>query len=110
MYMKDGYMRNAQLKLGHNVRIGMDSEYIVAVDIFQDWNDVWMLVPFKKGMKEKLGCHYPSVTADSGYGSEEGDGYLWEEGQQPYMNPQTCRLSEKNDCRCKWKMGRCLYC
>ena len=41
-------MRNAQLKPG-------DSEYIVGVDMFQDRNDVWKLVPFLKRMKEKLG-------------------------------------------------------
>ena len=73
-------MRNAQLKPGYNVQIGVDSEYIVAVDIFQDRNDVWSLVPFLKRMKEKLGFNYPSVTADSGYESEEGYSYLREEG------------------------------
>lgn len=44
--MKDDHMRNAQLKPGYNIQIGVDSEYIAAVDIFQDRNDVWMLVPF----------------------------------------------------------------
>ncbi len=89
MHMKDDHMRNAQLKPGYNVQIGVDSEYIVAVDIFQDRNDVWTLVPFLKRMKEKLGFNYPSVTADSGYESEEGYSYLREEGQQPYIKPQT---------------------
>ena len=60
-------MRNAQLKPGYNVQIAVDSEYIVAVDIFQDRNDVWTLVPFMKTTEEKLGLRYPSVTADSGY-------------------------------------------
>ena len=36
-----------------------------------------------------LGFNYPSVTADSGYESEEGYSYLREEGQQPYIKPQT---------------------
>ena len=89
MHMKDDHMRNAQLKPGYNVQIGVDSEYIVAVDIFQDRNDVWTLVPFLKRMKEKLGFNYPSVTADSGYESEEGYSYLREERQQPYIKPQT---------------------
>lgn len=55
MHMKDDHMRNAQLKLGYNVQIGVDSEYIVAADVFQDRNDVWTLVPFLKTMEEKLG-------------------------------------------------------
>ena len=40
-----------------------------------------------KQMKEKLGFNDPSVTADSGYESEEGYSYLREEGQQPYIKP-----------------------
>lgn len=43
-----------------------------------------------------LGFNYPSVTADSGYESEEGYSYLREEGQQPYIKPQTYE---------KWKKG-----
>ena len=82
-------MRNAQLKPGYNIQIAVDSEYIVATDIFQDRNDVWTLVPFLKRMEEKLGFRYPSVTADSGYESEEGYSYLREQKQKPYIKPQT---------------------
>ena len=89
MRMKDDHMRNAQLKPGYNVQIAVDSEYIVATDIFQDRNDVWTLVPFLKRMEEKLGFRYPSVTADSGYESEEGYSYLREQKQKPYIKPQT---------------------
>ncbi len=67
----------------------MDSEYIVVADIFQDRNDVWTLVPFLKTMEGKLGFRYPSVTADSGYESEEGYTYLREKEQKPYIKPQT---------------------
>ena len=89
MHMKDDHMRNAQLKPGYNVQIGVDSEYIVAADIFSDRNDVWTLVPFLKTMEQKLGFKYPSVTADSGYESEEGYEFLKENGQIPYIKPQT---------------------
>ena len=41
MHMKDDHMRNAQLKPGYNIQIGVDSEYIVATDVFSDRNDVW---------------------------------------------------------------------
>lgn len=89
MHMKDDHMRNTQLKPGYNVQIGVDSEYIVATDIFQDRNDVWTLVPFLKHMEKQLGFHYPSVTADSGYESEEAYDYLKEQKQAPYIKPQT---------------------
>ena len=89
MHMKDDHMRNAQLKPGYNVQIGVDSEYIVAADIFQDRNDVWTLVPFLKDMRTHLGFSYPSVTADSGYESEEAYDYLKSQNQKPYIKPQT---------------------
>ena len=61
MHMKDDHMRNAQLKPGYNIQIGVDSEYIVATDVFSDRNDVWTLIPFfKKAMDEKiLGSRFP---------------------------------------------------
>lgn len=74
MHMKDDHMRNAQLKPGYNVQIGVDSEYIVAADIFQDRNDVWTLIPFLETIEKKVGFRYPSVTADSGYESEDCTG------------------------------------
>ncbi len=67
----------------------MDSEYIVSADVFSDRNDVWTLVPFLKTIEEKLGYRYPSVTADSGYESEEGYEFLEKNGQIPYIKPQT---------------------
>ena len=82
-------MRNAQLKPGYNVQIAVDSEYIVAADMFQDRNDVWTLIPFLKYMEKELNFRYPSVTADSGYESEEAYSYLRETGQALYIKPQT---------------------
>ena len=89
MHMKDDHMRNAQLKPGYNVQIGVDSEYIAAAEIFQDRNDVWTLVPFLKQMEKQLGFRYPGVTADSGYESEEAYDYLKQQNQMPYIKPQT---------------------
>lgn len=89
MHMKDDHMRNAQLKPGYNVQIAVDSEYIVAAHLFQDRNDAWTLVPFLKTMEKNLLFRYPSVTADSGYESEEGYTYLRDCGQTPYIKPQT---------------------
>ena len=33
MHMKDDHMKNAQLKPGYNIQIGVEGEYIVGVDI-----------------------------------------------------------------------------
>lgn len=40
-------------------------------------------------MEQNLGFKYPSVTADSGYESEEGYEFLKGNGQIPYIKPQT---------------------
>lgn len=40
-------------------------------------------------MEGYLGFQYPSVTADSGYESEEAYEYLKSQGQIPYIKPQT---------------------
>ena len=90
-------MRNAQLKPGYNVQIAVDSEYTVAADIFQDRNDVWTLVPFLKTMERNLGLRYPSVTADSGYESEEAYTYLRSTKQKPYIKPQTYEKWKKRN-------------
>ena len=92
-------MGNAQLKPGYNVQTGVDSEYIVAADIFQDRNDVWTLVPFLETMENNLGYRYPSVTADSGYGSEEAYTYLREQKQKPYIKPQSYEKWKKRSFR-----------
>lgn len=89
MHMKDDHMRNAQLKPGYNVQIGVDSEYIVAAGIFQDRNDTWTLIPMLKEMKHHHNWKYSSVTADSGYESEESYEYLKKNKQVPYIKPQT---------------------
>ena len=95
MHMKDDHMRNAQLKPGYNVQIAVDSEYIVGTDIFQDRNDVWTLVPFTDYLEEKQEFRYPSVTADSGYESEEGYSHLDEKGITAFIKPQTYQQWKK---------------
>lgn len=70
---------------------------IVTADIFQDRNDVWTLVLFLKDMETKLGFRYPSVTADSGYESEEAYEYLSGAKQKPYIKPQTYEKWKKRN-------------
>ena len=89
MHMKDDHMRNAQLKPGYNIQIGVDSEYIVGVGVFSDRNDTNTLIPFVNQMEKTLGHKYEKITADAGYENEEN--YLWleKEGRIPYIKPLT---------------------
>lgn len=89
MHMKDDHMRNSQLKPGYNVQIGVESEYITGVGIFQDRADITTLIPFLDDMKSNLGIKYKNIIADSGYESEENYIYLEDQGQKYYIKPQT---------------------
>lgn len=89
MHMKDDHMRNAQLKPAYNVQIGVESEYVTGVGIFQDRNDIATLIPFLKNMESNLGRNYENVIADSGYESEENYLYLEQNKQGCYIKPQT---------------------
>ena len=89
MHMKDDHMRNAQLKPAYNVQIGVESEYITGVGIFQDRSDQATLIPLLKEMEYRLKARYKNVTADSGYESEENYLYLEKQDQTYYIKPQT---------------------
>ena len=89
MHMKDDHMRNAQLKPGYNIQIGVDSEYIMGVGVFADRSDTNTLIPFMEMLEGNLGHKYESITADAGYENEEN--YIWVEKEQkiPYIKPLT---------------------
>lgn len=99
MHMKDDHMRNAQLKPGYNIQIGVDSEYIVGVGVFPDRNDTNTLIPFVSHIEEVLRHKYESVTADAGYKNEEN--YLWleKEGKTAYIKPLTYEKWKKRSFR-----------
>jgi transposase len=97
MHMKDDHMRNAQLKPAYNVQIGVESEYVTGVGIFQDRNDTATLIPFLNEMESRLNVRYKKIVADSGYESEENYAYLENQKQACYIKPQTYE---------KWKTKR----
>lgn len=89
MYMKDDHMRNAQLRPAYNVQIGVESEYVAGVGIFQDRNDILTLIPFLEGIEKGLCRRYKNIVADSGYESEENYLYIESKQQTCYIKPQT---------------------
>ena len=88
MRMKDDHMRNGQLKPGYNVQIGVESEYITALAIFPDCNDLHTLVPLLERVQENLSLRHRKIVADAGYESEENYTYLAEHGQECFIKPQ----------------------
>ena len=95
MRMKDDHMKNGQLKAGYNIQIGVDSEYIVSMDVYQDRNDVTTFIPFMETTKENLGFTYPNATTDAGYESEENYVYMAKNKQASYVKPQNYEQTKK---------------
>ena len=101
MHMKDDHMRNSQLKPGYNVQIGVESEYVTGIGVFQDRSDSTTLILFLKDIESNSGMVYKNIIADSGYESEENYLYLEEQNQKYYIKPLTYekwkKRSFKND-------------
>lgn len=76
MHMKEDHMRNGQLKAGYNVQIGVTSEYILHLDIFQDRNDYQTFIPFLEGYHQRVGFYPKYPVADAGYGGLKNYRYL----------------------------------
>lgn len=85
MHMKEDHMRNAQLKPGYNVQIGVSNEYIMVIDAFQNGSDFHTFKP----LLEKYNLmynHYPIYpVADAGYGSYDNYSYCIEKGMALYQ-------------------------
>jgi len=95
MHMKDDHMRNAQLKPGYNVQLGVEGEYIVGLDISSERSDQLTLIPLLDKMESYLGESYEDVTCDAGYESEENYTYFEKKEQACYIKPQNYERSKK---------------
>ena len=90
MHMKDDHMRNAQLKPGYNMQIGVEAGYVVHCQAFQNRNDVGTLKPFLEYWKElHPQSSFQNIIADSGYESEENYDYLISETKNIFIKPLT---------------------
>ncbi|MCL2816658.1 MAG: IS1182 family transposase [Oscillospiraceae bacterium] len=95
MHMKDDHMRNAQLKPGYNVQLGVEGEYIVGVELSSERSDQLTLIPLLNKMESYLGTSYEDVTCDAGYESEENYTYFEGKEQTCYIKPQNYERSKK---------------
>lgn len=80
MHMKEDHMRNAQLKPGYNVQIGVSNEYIMVIEAFQNGSDFHTFQP----LLEKYNVMYDNYpkypVADAGYGSYDNYKYCENKG------------------------------
>ena len=94
MRMKDDHMRNAQLKPGYNVQLGVEGEYITGVSVSSERNDVHTMIPFLENMEQQLGREYQDITMDAGYESEENYTYFEGKSAVCYIKPQNYERSK----------------
>lgn len=89
MHMKEDHMKNAQLKPGYNVQIGVSNEYIMMVDAYQNRNDYYTFQPFleKYNLAYERYPKYP--VADAGYGSYDNYQYCKSKGMELYQKYST---------------------
>lgn len=87
MRMKEDHMNNGQLKPGYNVQIGVQSEYIVGLGLFQKPADTTTLIPFIERMEAHIDRKIKQIVADAGYSSEENFTYLEDHGKEAYIKP-----------------------
>ena len=93
MRMKEDAMKNGQLKPAYNLQHGVDSEYIVWLDVNQRPTDAGTLIPFLKQIEEKLRFKYRNIVADAGYESEENYLFIEENGQLAFIKPANYEIS-----------------
>ena len=94
MHMKEDHMRNAQLKPGYNVQLGVEGEYIVGVSVSSERSDQLTMIELLEQMERNLSVQYGDVTADAGYESEENYTYFEEKKQTCYIKPQNYERSK----------------
>jgi transposase len=100
MRMKEDHMKNAQLKPGYNVQIGVEAEYIVGIDISSERSDSLALIPLLKTMDGFLkGKKHKNIVADAGYESEENYSYLESQKQNSYIKPSNYEKSKTRNYR-----------
>ena len=93
MHMKEDHMRNAQLKPGYNVQLGVEGEYITGAMVSCERSDQLTLIPFMEKLKAN-GIEYVDVTADAGYESEENYSYFENSETECYIKPQNYERSK----------------
>lgn len=94
MHMKEDHMRNAQLKPGYNVQLGVEGEYITGLSVSSERNDKQTLIPLLESMKLHAGREYVDITADAGYESEENYTYFEARPTECYIKPQNYERSK----------------
>jgi len=85
MHMKEDHMRNAQLKPGYNVQIGVSNEYIMVIDAYQNGADHKTFKPILEKYNLMYDKYPTYPVADAGYGSYDNYSYCLENNMELFQ-------------------------
>jgi hypothetical protein len=85
MHMKEDHMRNAQLKPGYNVQIGVSNEYIMVIDAYQNGADHKTFKPILEKYNIMYNNYPKYPVADAGYGSYDNYSYCIEHNMELFQ-------------------------
>jgi hypothetical protein len=80
--MKEDHMRNAQLKPGYNVQIGVSNEYIMVIDAYQERSDDLTFEPILEKYNIMYDRYPKYPVADAGYGGYDNYRYCESKGME----------------------------
>ncbi len=85
MHMKEDHMRNAQLKPGYNVQIGVSNEYIMVIDAYQQRSDDRTFEPILEKYNIMYDRYPKYPVADAGYGGYDNYRYCESKGMELFQ-------------------------
>jgi transposase len=85
MHHKEDHMRNAQLKPGYNVQIGVSNEYIMVIEAYQNGSDQKTFKPVLEKYNIMYNKYPKYPVADAGYGSYDNYSYCIEKDMELYQ-------------------------
>jgi transposase len=85
MRMKEDHMKNGQLKPAYNVQVSTNNQVITNYDIYPNPTDTLTLPSHIDSFCELYGQAPETLTADSGYGSDQNYEYLEENNITAYV-------------------------
>jgi len=97
MRMKEDPMNNGQLKPGYNVQISTNNQIITNYDLYPNPADTLTLPAHLESYKELYGHAPQSVTADSGYGSEQNYECLEADNITAYVKYNTFHQEQQGE-------------
>lgn len=96
MRLKDDHMQNGQLKPAYNWQITTQNQIITNYTIHPNPTDTTTLIPHLEEYKQLYGESIKSITADSGYGSEENYQYLQDNEIDAYVKYNYFHQEQRN--------------